>query len=101
MSAPISGSATVVSIGRQCRRQSGGLAHDGRHGCVPVPPDGSVDAGWLTGGDGAADGGSLGVGLGVCGVGTGAGHWQLGTGAGGAASAPGTAGVGTVPALGG
>src|SRR5438874_2339898 len=91
MSAPVNESATVVSIGRQCRRRGAALAHAAGHGCVAVLPEGAGDGEWLTEGVGVGDGELLGVGPGVRGVGTGTGHTQVGwtTGAGAAASGAG------------
>src|SRR2546421_3178060 len=87
MSAPVNVSATVVSIGRQCRRRDGASTHAARYGCAAVLPIGDGDGGWLTEGVSLGDGELLGVGVGDCGVGTGTGHRQLGwaTGAAGAA----------------
>src|SRR2546421_5335926 len=54
-SAPISESATVVSIGRQCRRRNAALAHADRYGWPTVPPVGLVDGLGVTGGAGDGD----------------------------------------------
>src|SRR2546421_13116051 len=54
-SAPISESATVVSIGRQCRRRNAALAHADRYGWPTVPPVGLVDGLGVTGGAGGGD----------------------------------------------
>src|SRR2546421_7188009 len=54
-SAPINESATVVSIGRQCRRRNAALAHADRYGWPTVPPVGLVDGLGVTGGAGDGD----------------------------------------------
>src|SRR5213080_1712293 len=90
-SAPISESATVVSIGRQCRRQNAALAHADRYGCPTVPPVGLVDGVAVTEGAGVGDvewpllglpvdsGVGSGTGVGRAGT-TGASAGRLGTG---------------------